>query len=238
MDSPHTHPSSPPSSPSSSSLVPRRGRPAGVVAVRTGLVCGFLAGVLLVLVAARWPPLMSLDHSVADALHGRAVAEPGAVRVNRVLTDWVWDPWTMRALIAVAFIVLWWHGARLLAVWVAATSALTSLVQQGMKAAVGRERPRWTDPVDSAHYASFPSGHVLTAMVTCGLLVWLLHMYGARPALLRAVETAAVISVIGVGFTRLYLGVHWLSDVLGGLLLGVTAVAFSAAGYAVLSRRS
>jgi PAP2 superfamily. len=166
------------------------------------------------------------------------VAEPGAVRVNRVLTDWVWDPWTMRALIAVAFIVLWWHGARLLAVWVAATSALTSLVQQGMKAAVGRERPRWTDPVDSAHYASFPSGHVLTAMVTCGLLVWLLHMYGARPALLRAVETAAVISVIGVGFTRLYLGVHWLSDVLGGLLLGVTAVAFSAAGYAVLSRRS
>lgn len=234
MDSPHPPPSSPPSPPPPPP--PPDDRPAGTVAVRTGLACGPLAALLLILVAVRWSPLMSADRTVAEALHRRAVTEPGLVRVNRVLTDWVWDPWTMRALIAVAVIVLWWRGARLLAAWVAATSALTTLVQQGLKAAVGRERPRWTDPVDSAHYAAFPSGHVMTAVVTCGLLVWLLRLHGARPLPLRAMEAVAVISVIGVGLTRMYLGVHWMSDVLGGLLLGVTAVAFSAAGYAAVRR--
>lgn len=144
-------------------------------ALRTGTVCAALSLTLLVLVAARWSPLMSLDRTVADALHRRAVTEPGLVHVNRVLTDWLWDPWTMRALIAVAVVALWWRGARPLAGWVAATSLFSSLLQQGIKAAVGRERPQWSDPVDSAHYAAFPSGHALTAMVSCGLLLWLLQ---------------------------------------------------------------
>jgi membrane-associated phospholipid phosphatase len=175
---------------------------------------------------------MTLDRTVAETLHRRAVTEPGLVRVNRVLTDWVWDPWTMRALIAVTVIALWWRGARLLAVWVAATSALTTFVQQGLKAAVDRERPQWSDPVDSANYAAFPSGHVMTAVVTCGLLLWLLRLHGVRSLILRAALALAGVSVVGVGVTRVYLGVHWMTDVLGGLLLGAAAVAFSVTGYA------
>lgn len=200
-------------------------------ALRTGTVCAALFLVVLVLVAARWSPLMSPDRTVADALHRRAVTEPGLVHVNRVLTDWLWDPWTMRALIAVAVVALWWHGARLLAGWVAATSVLSGLLQQGVKAAVGRERPRWPDPVDSAHYAAFPSGHAMTAVVSCGLLLWLLRRRGAGPRMWRAALAAAWISVLGVGVTRLYLGVHWPSDVLGGWLLGASLVAFAVAGF-------
>ncbi|MFI7367490.1 phosphatase PAP2 family protein [Streptomyces sp. NPDC050149] len=197
----------------------------------TGAVCGALALVLLILVAVRWSPLMRLDRDVAEALHRRAVTEPGLVHLNRVLTDWLWDPWTMRALIAVAVVVLWQRGARVLAAWVAVTTLVSSLLQQGMKAAVGRERPRWPDPVDSAHYASFPSGHAMTAMVSCGLLLWLLHRSGCRPWIRRAALTAAGVSVLGVGLTRLYLGVHWPSDVLGGWLLGAALTAFATAGY-------
>ncbi|WP_405702460.1 phosphatase PAP2 family protein [Streptomyces sp. NBC_01383] len=200
-------------------------------ALRTGTVCAALSLTLLVLVAARWSPLMSLDRTVADALHRRAVTEPGLVHVNRVLTDWLWDPWTMRALIAVAVVALWWRGARPLAGWVAATSLFSSLLQQGIKAAVGRERPQWSDPVDSAHYAAFPSGHALTAMVSCGLLLWLLRRHGAGPRMWRAALVAAWVSVLGVGVTRLYLGVHWPSDVLGGWLLGAALVAFAVAGF-------
>lgn len=106
---------------------------------------------LLILVTVGWSPLMSVDRTVADALHRRAVTEPGLVHANRILTDWVWDPWTMRALIAVAVVGLWWRGARLLAGWVAATSLLATLLQQGLKAVVGRERrggrTRWTPPI-------------------------------------------------------------------------------------------
>ncbi|MFI1227643.1 MULTISPECIES: phosphatase PAP2 family protein [unclassified Streptomyces] len=198
----------------------------------TGGVAAAAALVLLFLVADRWSPLMSLDRAVADATHRHAVADPGLVRVSRVLTDWVWDPWTMRALIAAAVIALWWRGARPLALWVAATSLLASLLQQGLKAAVDRERPQWPDPVDTAHYAAFPSGHAMTAVVSCGLLVWLLRLSGAAPGVRYTALAVAVVSAVGVAATRVYLGVHWLTDVVGGGLLGVAVVAFSVAGYA------
>ncbi|MFK0135146.1 phosphatase PAP2 family protein [Streptomyces rubiginosohelvolus] len=206
--------------------------PRTAPALWTGAVVGAASLVLLVLVAVRWSPLMSLDRSVADALHRHAVGDPGLVHVNRVLTDWVWDPWTMRALIAVAVIAVWWRGARRLALWTAATSLLATLLQQGLKAAVDRERPQWTDPVDSANFAAFPSGHAMTAVVTCGLLLWLLRLYGAGPGLWGTALGVAVVSAIGVAATRVYLGVHWLTDVVGGALLGVAVVALSAAGYA------
>ncbi|MFJ8857737.1 phosphatase PAP2 family protein [Streptomyces sp. NPDC102451] len=204
----------------------------------TGLVCVSLSLVLLALVAARWPPLMSLDTTVAEALHRRAVTQQGLVQVTRVLTDWVWDPWAMRLLTAAVVVALWWRGSRLLAGWVAATSLLTSLVQQGLKAAVGRERPRWPDPVDSAQYAAFPSGHAMTAAVTCGLLVWLLRLHGVRPPLWWGALVLAVVSVAGVALTRVYLGVHWLSDVLGGVLLGGAVAALSVAAYTTYTART
>ncbi|MFG3142298.1 phosphatase PAP2 family protein [Streptomyces sp. NPDC048211] len=219
---------SPPLSPAHRTRTPSPAPWAGVVC---GVVCGALALVLLGLVAARWPPLMRLDRDIAQDLHRRAVAEPGLVHVNRVLTDWLWDPWTMRALIAVAVIALWRRGARVLAAWVAVTTLVSSLLQQGIKAAVGRERPRWPDPVDSAHYAAFPSGHAMTAVVSCGLLLWLLRRYGVRLWIRRTALAAAGISVLGVGLTRLYLGVHWPSDVLGGWLLGASLTAFATVGY-------
>ncbi|MFJ9330629.1 phosphatase PAP2 family protein [Streptomyces sp. NPDC101230] len=206
--------------------------PRPVAALAAGTAGTALFVVLLALVAAQWQPLISLDRTVAESLHRHAVGDPGLVRVNRVLTDWFWDPWTMRALIAAAVIALWWHGARLLALWVAAASLLGSLLQQGLKAAVNRERPRWPDPVDTAHFAAFPSGHVMTAAVSCGLLLWLLRLYGAGPALWAGAVAVAVVSVIGVAVTRVYLGVHWLTDVVGGVLLGVAVVAFTVAGYA------
>ncbi|MFJ6444337.1 phosphatase PAP2 family protein [Streptomyces sp. NPDC091649] len=190
------------------------------------------AAVLLLLVAARWSPLMSLDRAVADTLHRHAVADPGLVRVNRVLTDWVWDPWTMRALTAVAVVVLWARGARPLALWVAATSLFASLLQQGLKSLLDRERPQWPDPVDSAQYAAFPSGHAMTAVVSCGLLVWLLRLHGAGPGARGAALAVAVVSAAGVAVTRVYLGVHWLTDVVGGVLFGVAVVALSTTGYA------
>jgi undecaprenyl-diphosphatase len=109
-------------------------------------------------------------------------------------------------------------------VWLVATCALGTLVQQALKAAVGRERPVWPDPVDTAHFAAYPSGHALTATVVCGLILWLLHHHGAGRALWLTALTVAVISVVGVGLTRIWLGVHWPSDVLGGWLMGAMLV--------------
>ncbi len=140
----------------------------------------------------------------------------------RVLSDWVWDPWTMRALAAVACLLLWWRGDRERALRVALATVAATVVQQGLKAAVGRERPVWSDPVDSAHFAAYPSGHALTATVVCGMLLWLIPQ--KRPGWAPAAWAVAAVSVLGVGFTRLYLGVHWFSDVVAGWLLGAALV--------------
>jgi undecaprenyl-diphosphatase len=139
----------------------------------------------------------------------------------------------MRLLCAAAAVwLVWRHSAWWLALWLVVTCALGTLLQQCLKAAVGRARPVWPDPVDSAHYAAFPSGHAMTATVVCGLLLWLLRRYDAGRVVWRTAVTVAVVSVAGAGLTRIWLGVHWPSDVLGGWLLGALMVALAVASYA------
>lgn len=194
-------------------------------AARATGVLALCSVLLLVLVAVEWHPLLTVDGDIADTTHRWAVDEPGVTHAFRILTDWVWDPWAMRILAAVAVLwLVWRRNAWWTAVWLAATCAVGTLLQQVLKAAVGRPRPVWPDPVDTAHFAAYPSGHALTATVVCGLLLWLLHHYGAYRALSFTALALAVISVVGVGLTRIWLGVHWPSDVLGGWLLGAMLV--------------
>ncbi|UKY48893.1 phosphatase PAP2 family protein [Streptomyces inhibens] len=200
-------------------------------APRRALLLAALFTLLLALVVLRWGPLLSLDTAVTGALHRTAVAAPGWTRLNRVLTDRVWDPWTMRAALAAAVGLLVRRGERLLGVWVAATALAGTGLQQGLKAVVGRARPVWPDPVDSAHYAAFPSGHAMSVVVAGALVLWLLRLHGARPLWRWTARTVVVVSAVGVGFTRVYLGVHWPSDVVGGWLLGGALVAGAAAVY-------
>ncbi|WP_155059192.1 phosphatase PAP2 family protein [Streptomyces blattellae] len=197
-------------------------------AVRSAAALAASSLLLLILVAAEWGPLMELDGDIARPTHRWAVDGPGITQTCRILTDWVWDPWTMRVLCtAVVLWLMWRLRDWWTALWLAATVALGTLVQQSLKAAVGRARPVWPDPVDSAHYAAFPSGHAMTATVVCGLLLWLLIHYGAGRTVWRTAVAVAVISVAGVGLTRVWLGVHWASDVVGGWLLGATLVALA-----------
>lgn len=194
----------------------------------TAAVCATLAALLSALVVAGWDPLLSFDAHVASELHRTALAEPGWTRFNRVLTDWVWDPWTMRALLAVAFLWLLLRGAARPALWVAVTALVGTLLQQVLKALLDRDRPRWERPVDSADFAALPSGHAMTAALTCGLLLWLAHLRAVHRIARLAVLWAGAITVAGVGFTRVYLGVHWPTDVVTGWLLGIAVAAAAA----------
>ncbi|MGV9343640.1 phosphatase PAP2 family protein [Streptomyces spiralis] len=198
-------------------------------AARTASVLALCSAVLAALVVVRWRPLMTFDGAVARTTHDWAVDDRGLTHAFRVLTDWVWDPLTMRLLCAaVAVWLLWRRSAWWTASWLVGTCALGAVLQQGLKAAVGRPRPVWPDPVDSAHYAAFPSGHAMTATVVCGLLLWLLRRGGLSGIPWGAAVTLAVLSVAGAGMTRVWLGVHWPSDVLGGWLLGAAVVAAAA----------
>ena len=98
----------------------------------------------------------------------------------------------------------------------AVVEALTSLSSTLLKAAVGRPRPPdgLVHPVGS----SFPSGHAAYGGATCVALVLLFTERGPRR---RWWWVLAALGIVGMAWSRTYLQVHWLSDVVGGSLLGI-----------------
>ena len=87
-----------------------------------------------------------------------------------------------------------------------------------MKVLVGRARPSGLIPSLSETSFSFPSGHATAAMALYGFLAYLLCRL--FPTKKPTVITAATLLIGSIGFSRLYLGVHFPSDILAGYILG------------------
>ncbi|GAA3897976.1 hypothetical protein GCM10022244_05390 [Streptomyces gulbargensis] len=194
-----------------------------VLAVAATAVAAVPFALALVLVESGWPPLHRLDRETAEGMHRAALARPVLVGLLEFLTGVVWDPVTMRLLVAVLVIWLLTRRAWRLASWAGVTATAGGLIGMLVKNVVERARPHLPDPVSHAPGFSFPSGHAMTATTSCAVL--LLVLLPLVPPSRRLLAWAlAVISVVGVGFTRVALGVHWVSDVVGGWLLGLAVV--------------
>ncbi len=117
-----------------------------------------------------------------------------------------------------------------------------SIVVTLVKALVGRTRPTVTDHLVAAYNASFPSGHAANSACVYLTLALLLLQITEHRAVRRYGLGAAVLLVTAIGCSRVYLGVHWPSDVLAGWTFGgLWAVAWWAIGAAIrlrIARRS
>ncbi|MBD3546641.1 phosphatase PAP2 family protein [Streptomyces sp. JV180] len=221
--------------PTGSTRVRRADRRLGVrlaAALAAGAAASVPFALLALLVEGAWPPLRRLDAGAADRLHAVALEHPAWTTTLRVLSDWVWDPATLRTAVALLTVWLLYRRAWRLAAWAATTAIGGALTGVLVKVVVERARPSLPDPVAHAPGYSFPSGHAMTGVTSCAVLLLVL-----LPLVPRGWRwlcwAAAVVSVLGVGFTRIALGVHWFSDVIGGWLLGgavvvLTGWAFSA----------
>jgi undecaprenyl-diphosphatase len=124
------------------------------------------------------------------------------------------------------------HGGYKLAIFLAVTCIGGGVVDTIVKVVVGRPRPAVEDPIVTAFGKSFPSGHSMQAVVCYGalLLVFLPLLRGRWRTIAIA---ATVLLIAAIGISRLSLGVHYVSDVLGGYVLGAAWLAASVAAFEI-----
>ena len=118
------------------------------------------------------------------------------------------------------------------AIFLAVTCIGGGIVDTIVKVGVGRPRPEVEEPIIEAFGKSFPSGHSMQAVVCYGaLLLVFLPLLNGR---VRTLAIAAyVVLFLAIGFSRLSLGVHFISDVLGGYVLGAAWLAGSVAVFEI-----
>jgi len=123
-------------------------------------------------------------------------------------------------VVAIAIIV-WWRLGRLEAIMIL-VGGLITLVNTALKLAINRPRPS----ADLVHVLSpeqgngFPSGHAFFVILILGLMAYFIFI-NLKNRVLRMLVLAGLIALILLtGISRVYLGVHWPSDVIGGYLIG------------------
>ena len=103
-------------------------------------------------------------------------------------------------------------------------SVIPIIVGFFLKEAVGRVRPEYFITNSPPNSLSFPSGHALSAMIIGGLLIFFVEEMVQSIRIRRALQVVIGILILAVGASRVYLGVHWPSDVIGGYLFGLMAL--------------
>ena len=206
-------------------LEPSRGeaRALALLGLLLGLAAWTFFSVLEDVVSGE--PLVDADTAIYNMLQGlRSLV---ADRVMIAITE-LGSATVAGAVVAVvALWLIWrraWHAA---AYWVAAVGG-ASLIGLVIKVALHRPRPA---PVSAGWDAfSFPSGHATTSAAIYGFLAILLAR-DARPAWQAVIAATAALVVALISFSRLYLGAHWFSDVIGGVAFGTAWIALLAIAY-------
>ncbi len=162
----------------------------------------------------------SVDGLVGAWLHARAAPSITAVSIA---ISFFGAPSTLTIVSIVVAVVLARHRHRDRAVAMLALVVGGDLLNYALKLVLHRDRPLFADPLLTLPSYSFPSGHAMASTVLYGFVVACVLPLNAR---IRGFAIAGGASMIAlVGFSRVYLGVHYLSDVLAGML---EAVAWSA----------
>ena len=199
----------------------------------------FTAAVLLVAIpfglllreVTQQGPLTRLDTSAANHLHEIVRDSPLVVDLLQGISL-LGSPVWFYLVTGTAAIYMWRSGHPRLAIFLVVTGLLGGVIDSIVKILVDRPRPSLEDPVATAHGKSFPSGHSMSSVVGYGALL-LVFLPEIRRRWRKWVWTAAIVLVLAIGFSRLALGVHYITDVVGGYALGLAWLAASTAAFSI-----
>jgi len=203
------------------------------VGVAVLVMSAWLFGIIAAQVTASGPVTL-VDLQVAHWLHARAT--PGVTRIVLWFTNWN----SVAGVLAMSVLLGYALLRRRLDYWLL---GLVIAVPGGvavnvlMKLAFGRARPVFEQPLVTLDTFSFPSGHASGATLFYGFLACLLASRVRTPGRRAAIGVAAAAMVAAVCFSRLYLGAHYLSDVLAGIAEGLAWLAICMTAVSTLRRR-
>jgi undecaprenyl-diphosphatase len=190
--------------------------------------------ILLVLVRLQWRPLESVDHGAAARINGLIAGYGALVSVVKAVT-WLGSDGVLWTIIGVSAVFLAFRRRWRLVAYLLVTGAGALVMDPILKDLVGRLRPVVAHPIAHGGGNSFPSGHSLGS-ITCYGAIFLVFLPAARGRW-RTVFTTAIVTLVAlIGISRILLGVHYLSDVLGGWTLGITWLGLTAFAFELTRR--
>jgi membrane-associated phospholipid phosphatase len=174
--------------------------------------------------------LVRLDIAADAWIHAHVTA--GGLEIFNWISR-IGSPVSMTLVAVVGAVLLWREGRRIMLVAWAAAFAGGGILENVLKLIVHRTRPTYGAAYLSGHSYSFPSGHAMMSMIGMATLMYVLGLYWhpRRPWRVLSI-LGAVVLVVLVGVSRIYLGVHYPSDVLGGWTAGAAWVAVCVASVA------
>ncbi|HEY7827821.1 MAG TPA: phosphatase PAP2 family protein [Candidatus Limnocylindrales bacterium] len=160
--------------------------------------------------------VFALDTWATPFLHG--IASPGLDAFMNGVTD-IGSIYVIPVLFVAVVLGLIWRKRYRAAAFIAVASLGSLVLQASMKLFFARPRPQLPWAAVLPDY-SFPSGHTMNTVIFYGavaLVIW--SILGRRSGMIAL--GVAVILAFGVGVSRIYLGYHYLTDVVGGMLAGI-----------------
>jgi undecaprenyl-diphosphatase len=196
-------------------------------------VSALVFAVLFLVVRLRWAPVESIDRGVADDLNSAVAGHAAVVSVLHRVT-WFGSNGVLWTVTGASIVVLCIRRRFQLAGYLAVVGGGVLVLDPVLKSLIGRARPVVPHSVAHGIGNSFPSGHALGSIVCYGAVLLVL-LPGVPPRFRSLMRIIVAALIIAIGCSRILLGVHYVSDVVGAWMLGIAWLGLSA--YAVeLSR--
>ncbi|HJR45806.1 MAG TPA: phosphatase PAP2 family protein [Actinomycetota bacterium] len=176
-------------------------------------------------------PLTETDLSIADAVYRVFRPSDVLIDVARAVSFLGSPPW-FYLTIGAAALFFWRRGSKRISIYLVVTNLVGGAIDTVVKVVVDRPRPEFENPIADAFGKSFPSGHAMASTVGYGTL--LLAFMPLIPSRWRPVAIGGyVLMVAMIAASRLGLGVHYFSDVLGGFVLGLAWLCVGTAAFSI-----
>ena len=135
--------------------------------------------------------------------------------------SFIFGGWFSVVVVVVIGILVWWRIGRLEAILIP-IAGLLSLVNVVLKLIIARQRPsaNLVQVLYQRQTNGFPSGHAVFAIMVLGLSAYFIFINMENHILRTVVLVSLVALILLIGTSRVYLGVHWPSDIIGGYIIG------------------